>query len=147
MARTNCKEDRTNRGQIMFEATLSRAYAGSIPQTELDAPLSVPRVTALGGGTGLAVLLRGLRSLDSPTDGEGTKDIGGLTAIVTVADDGGSSGKLRMEYDMLAPGDIRNCLLALSEADPTLRALFDFRFDGKVGGHSLGNLMLTALTL
>jgi len=66
---------------------------------------------------------------------------------VTVADDGGSSGALRRDFDILAPGDIRNCLLALSEADPTLQALFDFRFDGKIGGHSLGNLMLTALTL
>ena len=66
---------------------------------------------------------------------------------MTVADDGGSSGALRRDFNILAPGDIRNCLLALSEADPTLQALFDFRFDGKIGGHSLGNLMLTALAL
>ena len=106
------------------------------------APARLPRITALGGGTGLAVLLRGLRALHrEAADGEGP------TAIVTVADDGGSSGHLRRDFDMLAPGDIRNCLLALSEADPTLQQLFDFRFDGKLGGHSLGNLMLTALTL
>ena len=102
----------------------------------------LPRVTALGGGTGLAVLLRGLCELHRQAE-----DAGGPTAIVTVADDGGSSGRLRREFDMLAPGDIRNCLLALSDAHPTLQQLFDFRFDGKHGGHSLGNLMLTALTL
>jgi uncharacterized cofD-like protein len=70
-----------------------------------------------------------------------------LTAIVTVADDGGSSGRLRRAYRMLAPGDIRNCLLALSDGDPTMAALFNFRFNGRgdVSGHSLGNLILTAL--
>jgi uncharacterized cofD-like protein len=70
-----------------------------------------------------------------------------LTAVVTVADDGGSSGFLRRAFHVLAPGDIRNCLLALSDADPTLQALFNYRFDEQVGGHSLGNLMLTALAL
>lgn len=104
------------------------------------------RITALGGGTGLAVVLRGLRERHFPTLVD-SADPARLTAIVTVADDGGSSGTLRRDFDILAPGDIRNCLLALSEADPTLQALFDFRFDGKIGGHSLGNLMLTALTL
>ena len=70
-----------------------------------------------------------------------------LTAIVTVADDGGSSGRLREAYRMPAPGDIRNCLLALSDGDPMMAALFNFRFNGKgeVGGHNLGNLILTAL--
>ena len=105
------------------------------------------RITALGGGTGLAVLLRGLRSLNFPQADVDAATDRRLTAVVTVADDGGSSGELRRQFRILAPGDIRNCLLALSEADPTLQALFDFRFDGKIGGHSLGNLILTALTL
>jgi uncharacterized cofD-like protein len=71
-----------------------------------------------------------------------------LTAIVTVADDGGSSGRLRHAYGVLPPGDIRNCLLALADRSSTLAALFNYRFDGgdEVGGHSLGNLILTALS-
>ncbi|MGH7263571.1 MAG: gluconeogenesis factor YvcK family protein, partial [Candidatus Rokuibacteriota bacterium] len=71
-----------------------------------------------------------------------------LTAIVTVADDGGSSGRLRQAYGVLPPGDIRNCLLALADRDSTLAALFDYRFEGgdEIGGHSLGNLILTALS-
>jgi uncharacterized cofD-like protein len=71
-----------------------------------------------------------------------------LTAIVTVADDGGSSGRLRQAYGVLPPGDIRNCLLALADCDSTVAALFDYRFEGgdEVGGHSLGNLILTALS-
>jgi uncharacterized cofD-like protein len=70
-----------------------------------------------------------------------------LTAIVTMADDGGSSGRLRRDYQVPPPGDIRNCLLALADADPRVLALFDFRFpgNGDIGGHSLGNLILTAL--
>lgn len=108
------------------------------------------RIVALGGGTGLSVLLQGLRTVCFPA---GTwipgreQDRDRLTAIVTAADDGGSSGILRQMFRILAPGDIRNCLLALSDAEPTLQALFNYRFDGKFGGHSLGNLMLTALTL
>lgn len=108
------------------------------------------RIVALGGGTGLAVLLQGLRMLCFPpflSVRNCTQDRDRLTAIVTVADDGGSSGLLRQMFRILAPGDIRNCLLALSDAEPTLQALFNYRFDGKLGGHSLGNLMLTALTL
>lgn len=101
------------------------------------------RIVALGGGTGLAVVLRGLcATCGRPAAGD-QRDW--LTAIVTVADDGGSSGKLRLAYRMLAPGDIRECLLALSGGDITMQALFDYRFNGMVGGHSLGNLILTAL--
>ncbi|MEX0902963.1 MAG: uridine diphosphate-N-acetylglucosamine-binding protein YvcK [Pseudohongiellaceae bacterium] len=108
------------------------------------------RIVALGGGTGLATTLRGLRPLCFPTDADTTvltsADKERLTAIVTVADDGGSSGALRRAYSILAPGDIRNCLLALANSDSTLQDLFRFRFNGEVGGHSLGNLILTALS-
>ena len=110
------------------------------------------RVVALGGGTGLPVLLRGLRAALFPSGGRRVLDRARqrLTAIVTAADDGGSSGRLRRAYRVSPPGDIRNCLLALSDGDPTLAAIFNFRFNGhdqqEVGGHSLGNLILTALS-
>ncbi len=110
------------------------------------------RVVALGGGTGLPVLLRGLRSALFPSGGRRVpaRARERLTAIVTAADDGGSSGRLRQAYRVIPPGDIRNCLLALSAGDPTLAAIFDFRFNGhdgrEIGGHSLGNLILTALS-
>jgi len=97
-----------------------------------------PRIVVLGGGTGLSMLLRGLK--------EHTVNI---TAIVTVADDGGSSGVLRRELDVLPPGDIRNCLVALADAEPLVRDLFQYRFDdgsGSLGGHSFGNLFITALS-
>jgi uncharacterized cofD-like protein len=106
-----------------------------------------PRIVALGGGNGLSTLLRGLRPLyypscvKAPTGAEREA----LTAIVTVADDGGSTGLLRKAYPMLAPGDIRSCLLALARNQTTLQSLFDFRFNGDIGSHSLGNLILTAL--
>jgi len=110
------------------------------------------RVVALGGGTGLPVLLRGLRAALFPSGGRRGLDRARqrLTAIVTAADDGGSSGRLRRAYRVSPPGDIRNCLLALSDGDPTLAAIFDFRFNGhderEIGGHSLGNLILAALS-
>src|SRR5262245_36895970 len=109
------------------------------------------RVVALGGGTGTSALLQGLRSALFPSRRRMTeRDRERLTAIVTVADDGGSSGRLRRAYGMIPPGDIRKCLLALSDGDPTLAAIFNFRFNGhevrEVGGHSLGNLILTALS-
>ena len=110
-----------------------------------------PRVVALGGGTGLPVL-RGLRAALFPSGGRRvlTRARERLTAIVTAADDGGSSGRLRRAYRVIPPGDIRNCLLAMSDGDPTLAAIFNFRFNGhdgrEVGGHSLGNLILTALS-
>jgi len=113
------------------------------------AALVPPRIVALGGGTGLPVLLRGLRALAPAVDGEPSPvDRERLTAIVTVADDGGSSGRLRRAYGILAPGDIRNCLLALSEDAGTLAGLFEYRFngDGEMSGHSLGNLILAALS-
>jgi uncharacterized cofD-like protein len=110
--------------------------------------LKPPRVVALGGGTGLPVLLQGLKAELFPSWAElpeGERDR--LTAIVTVADDGGSSGRLRRCYDVPPAGDIRNCLLALADAGTTLTDLFDYRFnDGDVAGHSLGNLILAALS-
>jgi uncharacterized cofD-like protein len=118
-----------------------------------DAPSARRRnlqVVALGGGTGLPVVLRGLKAELFPTGPAWLRmmDPRRLTAIVTVADDGGSSGRLRREYHLPAAGDIRNCLVALSDGDPVLAQLFDFRFDGdaETAGHSLGNLILTALT-
>ncbi len=95
-----------------------------------------PRIVALGGGTGLPVLLRGIKEY---TDN--------ITAIVTVADDGGSSGRLRGEFGILPPGDIRNCLVALAETETLMDRLFRYRFgQGKeLAGHSLGNLLIAAL--
>ena len=96
------------------------------------------RVTCVGGGTGLATLLRGLKL---HTDN--------LAAVVTVSDDGGSSGRLREELNMLAPGDVRNCLVALADSEPLMTRLFDFRFgeeEGNLAGHSFGNLFIGALT-
>lgn len=96
-----------------------------------------PRVVAIGGGTGLSTLLRGLKSR---TDN--------LTAIVTVADDGGSSGRLRRELGVLPPGDLRNCILAMADDESLLAELFQYRFDkeGDLRGHSFGNLFIAAMT-
>jgi len=95
-----------------------------------------PRVVALGGGTGLSTLLRGLKGY--------TRNI---TAIVTVTDEGGSSGRLRTEWGVLPPGDVRNCIIALAENDSALNRILNFRFDkGELAGHSLGNLVLLAVT-
>ncbi len=109
------------------------------------------RVVALGGGTGLSALLRGLREhvvrgpVRLPTRGRPISD---LAAIVTVTDDGGSSGRLRRENQILPPGDIRNCLVALSKDEALLSRLFQYRFEAGRGlaGHSFGNLFLAALT-
>src|SRR5689334_9341456 len=107
--------------------------------------LSPLRVVAMGGGTGLSALLEGLKRYTSPIDGAPDVDI---TAIVTVTDDGGSSGRLRREFDVLPPGDIRNCMVALSEDSGLLSRLFQYRFQTGRGlkGHSFGNLFLMALT-
>lgn len=96
-----------------------------------------PKVVVIGGGTGLSNLLRGLKSYTN-----------NLTAIVTVADDGGSSGRLREDFNMIAPGDLRNCLVALADTESLMENLFQYRFSGKgeLSGHSFGNLFLTALT-
>jgi uncharacterized cofD-like protein len=104
-------------------------------------------IVAIGGGTGLATLLSGLKAFVSPTGGDGPS-IRDLTAIVAVSDDGGSSGRLRDELDMPPPGDIRNCMVALSEDSHLLSRLFRYRFAGRgeLGGHSFGNLFLAALS-
>lgn len=127
---------------IKAESEITPAQQLMVRSRELFCPTL--RVVALGGGTGLPVLLHGLKAVLFPP----ARDLDCLTAIVTVADDGGSSGRLRQAYRVLSPGDIRNCLLALSDGDPTIAALFNFRFNGKgdVSGHSLGNLILTALS-
>ena len=103
------------------------------------------RVVSIGGGTGLSSLLAGLKKYTRPQSDGVRVDI---TAIVTVTDDGGSSGRLRREFDVLPPGDIRNCMVALSEDEGLLSKLFQYRFDAGHGlkGHSFGNLFLTALT-
>ena len=104
------------------------------------------KLVAIGGGTGLSTLLAGLKRLVGKTEEE--MWIETLSAIVTVSDDGGSSGRLRDELQMLPPGDIRNCMIALSEDSHLLSRLFRYRFrgEGELGGHSFGNLFLAALT-
>ena len=104
------------------------------------------KLVAIGGGTGLSTLLAGLKRLVRKAEEE--MWIQSLSAIVTVSDDGGSSGRLRDELQMLPPGDIRNCMIALSEDSTLLSRLFRHRFrgDGELGGHSFGNLFLAALT-
>jgi uncharacterized cofD-like protein len=127
-------------------------------------PVQGLRIVAIGGGTGLSTLLKGLKkyvtSVDSPVFSEFQSDtwsgsqpdsaprISELSAIVTVSDDGGSSGRLRKDFNMLPPGDIRNCIVALSQDDAMLSRLFQHRFAQGSGleGHSFGNLFLAALT-
>ena len=96
-----------------------------------------PKIVAIGGGTGLAMLLSGLKEYSS-----------NITAIVTVADDGGSSGRIRKQFDILPPGDIRNCLVALADASTMMRDLFQFRFEegSELAGHNFGNLFITVMT-
>ncbi|MBP9483473.1 MAG: YvcK family protein, partial [Negativicutes bacterium] len=95
-----------------------------------------PHVVAIGGGTGLSVLLRGIKDYTS-----------NIAAIVTVGDDGGSSGRLREDFGIVPPGDIRNCLVALADTEPVMESLFQYRFKGSgdLSGHSFGNLFLTAM--
>lgn len=97
--------------------------------------ISGPKVVAIGGGTGLSVLLRGLK-----------RYTGNITAIVTVADDGGGSGILREDLGMLPPGDLRSCILALSNTEPIMERLLQYRFDeGSLKGQSFGNLLIAAM--
>ena len=98
-------------------------------------------VVALGGGTGLPAVLRGLRGVAAAKRREA------LTAVVAMSDDGGSSGRLRRSMGMPPPGDVRNCLVALAEEEDLLAALFQYRYEGgdELGGHTLGNLILAAL--
>ena len=101
------------------------------------------RIVSIGGGNGLATLLRGLKRYARASQG-GLE----VTGIVTVTDDGGSSGRLRRDFDVLPPGDIRNCMVALSQDETLLAKLFNYRFASGRGlkGHSFGNLFLTAMT-
>ncbi|MDQ3820954.1 MAG: YvcK family protein, partial [Acidobacteriota bacterium] len=101
-------------------------------------------LVAIGGGTGLSTLLRGLKEYTS-----------NITAVVTVTDDGGSSGRLQREFNMLPPGDIRNCLVALADAEPLMQELFQYRFkpgasngggeNSGLTGHSFGNILIAAM--
>lgn len=118
---------RTHRGRRSLYRTLKR-------QSNLR---SGPNIVAIGGGTGLSTVLRGLKDL--------TKNV---TAIVAVTDDGGSSGRLKEAYDLPAPGDLRNCLVALAPEEERLAELVSYRFENgeSLEGHSLGNLLLAALT-
>jgi uncharacterized cofD-like protein len=128
------------------------------PLDKPSQPKGVPRplrVVAIGGGTGLSTLLKGLKNyvLHAPYTGEAQPAssvvvIDELTAVVTVTDDGGSSGRLRREFGILPPGDIRNCIVALSEDEALMSRLFRYRFPEKsaLAGHSFGNLFLCALT-
>jgi uncharacterized cofD-like protein len=94
-----------------------------------------PRIVAIGGGTGMSTLLRGIKEYTA-----------NLAAVVTVADDGGSSGRLREEYRILPPGDFRQCLIALADAEPLVKQLFNHRFkEGSLDGHSFGNLFIMAM--
>ena len=95
-----------------------------------------PNVTVVGGGHGLSVLLRGIKAATS-----------NVTAVVTVADDGGSSGRLREEFGIIPPGDLRNCLVALADTEPLMEKLFQYRFKGEseLAGHSFGNLFIAAM--
>ena len=95
-----------------------------------------PAVTVIGGGHGLSVLLRGIKASTS-----------NVSAVVTVADDGGSSGRLREEFGIIPPGDLRNCLVALADTEPLMEKLFQYRFEGKtaLAGHSFGNLFIAAM--
>lgn len=97
---------------------------------------SGPRITVIGGGTGLPSLIRGIKSYSH-----------NITAIVTMADDGGSSGRLRSELGIQPPGDIRNCLVALADSEAVMQKLMDYRFssDGQLNGHSVGNMLIAAL--
>jgi uncharacterized cofD-like protein len=117
------------------------------------------RVVAIGGGTGLSTLLRGLKQFvpvnerrRTPREGSTprigtTMTIGDLSAVVTVTDDGGSSGRLREDLNILPPGDIRNCMVALSEDEHLLSRLFTYRFDqGELEGHNFGNLFVAAMS-
>ncbi len=120
---------RKNRGSIRDKTNPGR---GSISRRML---YKGPRIVVVGGGTGLSVLLRGLKQFTA-----------NLTAVVTVADDGGGSGILRSELGMLPPGDIRNCILALADTEPVMEQLLQYRFEeGSLKGQSFGNLLIAAM--
>ena len=123
---------------LMAREASGRALAQIVAEHRFGPAQPAFGVVAVGGGTGLSSLLRGLKHHDA-----------GITAIVTVADDGGSTGRLRAEFDIPAPGDIRNCIAALADDEALVTRLFQHRFQGDgstLSGHSFGNLFITALT-
>jgi uncharacterized cofD-like protein len=131
-----------------MKSEASQSAGGQPPAGGGSRPL---QVVAMGGGTGLSTLLKGLKAYVAGGEAGGTgasRPLGELCAVVTVTDDGGSSGRLRKEFNVLPPGDIRNCIAALSEDEALLSRLFQHRFHAGSGlnGHSFGNLFLTALT-
>lgn len=130
---------------IGFRQTIRSIIGALVPDSEENLVEMVyqrrqlergPKIVVIGGGTGLSTLLRGLKRYTS-----------NITAIVTVADDGGSSGRLRRELGILPPGDIRNCLVALADTEPLMEKLFQYRFNGGSGlsGHNFGNLFIAAM--
>ena len=135
----------------MTSAIISTFGTEPSEQTAAGAVATHPmRVVAIGGGTGLSTLLRGLRS-HVASSSQGVPEgglISDLAAVVTVTDDGGSSGRLRKDFNMLPPGDLRNCMVALSEEEDLLVRLFGYRFrkGDALEGHNFGNLFVAALT-
>ena len=137
-------EHRCGRGEGRVKHLETRGPREMLKRGMGSASQNMPlRIVSIGGGTGLSTLLRGLKRYVKAGDG-----ILNITAVVTVTDDGGSSGRLRREFDVLPPGDIRNCMVALSEDENLLSRLFQYRFSSGRGlkGHSFGNLFLTAMT-
>jgi uncharacterized cofD-like protein len=125
----------------------SRSFDAVSRQTGSSKP-GLPRIVAIGGGTGLPNVLRGLRPLlYGSNDREGTPPRDRLVAVVATSDDGGSSGRLRAQFNVVPPGDIRNCLAALSDNHALIADIFQYRFGSGDGlnGHAIGNLVLTAL--
>jgi uncharacterized cofD-like protein len=138
-----------------FAVDFQRGFIGiSVNKAEAKiTPTPGLRVVAIGGGTGLSTLLRGLKlrvphAAELLAEPAHTPLISDLTAVVTVTDDGGSSGRLRRDFNMLPPGDLRNCMVALSEDEALISRLFRHRFGsgGELGGHNFGNLFIAALT-
>ncbi|MDZ5034523.1 gluconeogenesis factor YvcK family protein, partial [Clostridium perfringens] len=122
----------TNKGYIQLSLD-SRKMENLIYEKRLL--VKGPKIVVVGGGTGLSTMLRGLKYYTS-----------NITAIVTVADDGGGSGDLREDLGMLPPGDIRNCILALADTEPLMEELLQYRFpDGRLKNQSFGNLFLAAM--
>jgi uncharacterized cofD-like protein len=126
---------------------IAHAATSPVPAQAGATPSPVPRIVAIGGGTGLPNVLRGLRPVLYP---EGATDANRdrLVAIVATSDDGGSSGRLRAEFNMIPPGDVRNCLAALTDNASQFAEMFQYRFEAGEGlsGHAMGNLMIAALT-